>query len=285
MNAHDIHPIAYLWPGAAHIWRRGSWAGLALACAFGFLVEGLAAATLVWTEWLPPRLLAIGWSFVAGIWILSYLEARADWRRLAQEWTSRDTRTLAERQAAWFVEAQQSYLRGDWALTERRLHDLLRCDARDIEARLFLATLKRRQAEYAEAHEHLAQLDRWEASSPWRWEIDREWQRLRESVATTSSQDAAEQTAAGAESVVDAQQLPPDVSQASDSVHPPSSLPTEPSTDAIGGLRIVGATTTHEAVQDVPTVPVIMKDTSPLPSSQCPGSHASSSETSIRRAA
>ena len=163
--------MAYFWPGLPHVWRRGSWAGLALACGFGLLFDALATATWVWKEWFPPQGLAMGWCALGVLWALAYAEARADLRRLVREWASRDGLTPDQRSQSWYRAAQVAYLLGDWSATESHLSLLLHHDPRDIEARLFLATLKRRQGDGAAARRHLEQLSRWEAAARWNWEI------------------------------------------------------------------------------------------------------------------
>jgi len=73
-----------------------------------------------------------------------------------------------------FREAQQRYLENDWVATEQLLLKLLKQDARDIESRLMLATLWRHQGRGEEALRQLNRLERLEAASIWKHEIEAE---------------------------------------------------------------------------------------------------------------
>ncbi|MEM1305409.1 MAG: hypothetical protein AAGG46_10965 [Planctomycetota bacterium] len=202
--------VAYLWPGLPHLWIRGSWAGLILAVGFTALLHTTVLGTLVWPEWLPPRVLLGCGGTLGLLWIAALWETRGELRRLAAE------RQDAERQGvgregdhaghqdgeeiegdetaerghpnqllvdqhsdepntdAPFIEAQTHYLRADWAAAERLLLTIVRKDRDDAEAGLLLATIWRRIGRTAEARRRLKQLARREAAEPWRFEIDAE---------------------------------------------------------------------------------------------------------------
>jgi tetratricopeptide (TPR) repeat protein len=169
----------HLWPGLAQLWLRGSWVGLAVAVGFTALANLLAAATFVWTEWLADnvRLSALG--ALAVVWLLSWIESRADWRRLLAELSAGEAGVPepSELSDRWFREAQAAYLVGDWVAAEQTLLKLLKQDARDAEARLMLATLWRHQGRTEAAGQQLDQLERLESAAPWRSEIS--WERER----------------------------------------------------------------------------------------------------------
>lgn len=166
-----------MWPGLPHLWLRGSWAGLALAVGFTALANLLAASALVWNEWLPPRVRWIGLATLAGIWLLAWIEGRADWRRMLAELSGSEPAAAidhAARSDEWFREAQRAYLAGDWVSVEQTLLRLLKQDPRDAEARLMLATLWRHEGRNDDAVDQLGRLDRLETATPWRYEISRE---------------------------------------------------------------------------------------------------------------
>ena len=55
---------------------------MTLAVGFTALVNALAATTFVWNEWLPVRMRWSALGAAGVIWLLAWLEGRADWRRL-----------------------------------------------------------------------------------------------------------------------------------------------------------------------------------------------------------
>jgi hypothetical protein len=178
-----LHWSMHLWPGLAQLWLRGSWVGLVVAVGFTALANLLAAATFVWTEWLADN---VRWSALAAlavVWLLSWIESRADWRRLLAELSAGEAGLPepSELSDRWFREAQTAYLAGDWVAAEQALLKLLKQDARDAEARLMLATLWRHQDRTEAAAQQLDQLERLETAAPWKSEIS--WERERISTA------------------------------------------------------------------------------------------------------
>lgn len=186
-----VHWSAYLWPGLVQVWWRGSWGGLTLAVGFTALANVLLAATLVWDEWLPSRARWVGLAALGGIWIVAWLDARADWRRMLAEWQDGAPGDAAPdaRSDQWFRDAQTAYLAGDWVAAEQTLLKLLRRDSRDAEARLMLATLWRHEGRTAAAIEQLDELDRLESAAPWAFEIAGERERIRSASVQTMSQE------------------------------------------------------------------------------------------------
>ncbi len=186
-----LHWSAYLWPGLPQVWLRGSWVGLALAVGFTALVNVLLAATLVWNEWLPPRARGIALGALAAIWVVAWIDARADWRRMLAEWSGGEQSAADPdvRSDQWFREAQIAYLAGDWVSAEKTLIKLLRHDARDAESRLMLATLWRHEGRAAAASGELDRLERLETAVPWQFEIARERERICAVCVETEQQD------------------------------------------------------------------------------------------------
>jgi tetratricopeptide (TPR) repeat protein len=152
---------------------------LTLAVGFTALANVLAAATLVWTEWLPTNIRWAAFGTLAVVWALAWIEGRADWRRLLAELSAGETAAVDSEDHAdrWFREAQSAYLAGDWVSAEQALLKLLRQDPRDAEARLLLATLWRHEGRLDAAAEELDRLDRLETAAPWKTEIA--WERER----------------------------------------------------------------------------------------------------------
>jgi hypothetical protein len=190
-----LHWSAYLWPGLPQVWLRGSWVGLTLAVGFTALANLLLVATFVWNEWLPLRARGIGLGTLAVIWVVAWIDARADWRRLLAQWSADESNAATPdlRSDQWFREAQLAYLAGDWVTAEQTLLKLLRLDPRDAESRLMLATLWRHEGRTDAAVDELDRLDCLETAAPWHDEIARERERIcAASVKTLQNETAAE---------------------------------------------------------------------------------------------
>lgn len=162
------------------MWTRGSWAALAVAVGFTALANALAAATFVWDEWLSDQVRWTAWSALGIVWLLAYLDARADWRRRLAELSAGAEPGIDSDQRCeqWFREAQTAYLTGDWVSSEQTLLKLLKQQPRDAEARLLLATLWRHEGRPEAAAAELDRLDLLEAAAPWRHEIAQERERI-----------------------------------------------------------------------------------------------------------
>jgi hypothetical protein len=176
-----LHWCAYLWPGLPQVWLRGSWVGLILAVGFTAIANVLLAATLVWEEWLPARGRWIGLAGLAVIWVVAWIEGRAEWRRLIAQWKegAEESDNLPDPvREQGYREAQTAYLAADWVSAERRLLELLRYDARDAEARLLLATLWRHEDRHEAALRELDVLERLETAAAWAFEIATERERI-----------------------------------------------------------------------------------------------------------
>ena len=152
---------------------------MTLAVGFTALVNVLAAATLVWTEWLTSNVRWAAVATLAIVWLLAWVEGRADWRRFLAERSAGEGEVAAPAELSdrWFREAQGAYLAGDWVSAEQTLLKLLKQDSRDVEARLMLATLWRHEGRLEAAIEELDRLERLEASRGWKNEIA--WERER----------------------------------------------------------------------------------------------------------
>lgn len=160
-----------------------------MAVGFTALANTLLLASLVWREWLSGDALRIGYAALAVIWLTAWWLSRAQRREARAESTTDGSTGPAEAEGRtsqadqMFREAQQRYLENDWIAAEQLLLKLLKQDARDVDARLMLATLWRHQGRREEALRQLDRLERLEAADKWRQEIAAE--RLRLQQATT----------------------------------------------------------------------------------------------------
>jgi tetratricopeptide (TPR) repeat protein len=157
---------------------------LVVAVGFTALANAMLLASLVWREWLSGDVLRIGYSALAVIWLTACWLSRTQRREAHAETTVDgwpDTAVSDGRRSQldqMFREAQQRYLENDWIAAEQLLLKLLKQDARDVDARLMLATLWRHQGRREEALRQLDRLERLEAADKWRQEIAAERLRL-----------------------------------------------------------------------------------------------------------
>jgi cytochrome c-type biogenesis protein CcmH/NrfG len=79
-----------------------------------------------------------------------------------------------------FQSAQHEYLRGHWIECETRLLRLLGAHPQDVEARLLLASVRRRTDRWKEARQALQELKRDEAAGRWKLEMEAEESRIDE---------------------------------------------------------------------------------------------------------
>ncbi|MCA9248258.1 MAG: tetratricopeptide repeat protein [Planctomycetales bacterium] len=172
------------WPGLPQLWLQGSWAGLALAIGFSALANVLLLGSFVWTEWLSQQVLWGGWTALVLIWGASWFFTEK-WEQLFA--ASQITR--AELRDRVYREAQVEYLQGNWRDAELKLNRLLSECVKDVDARLMLATLKRRTGRLSEAREHLDLLQRCEASAKWRQEIEVEFAKIQRLVNESKSSE------------------------------------------------------------------------------------------------
>lgn len=158
--------LACLWPGLPQLWMRGAWSGLALAVGFTVLVNLAVAASLVWTEWLSAGLLSACWGAVLALWLAA--------AGVSLRGAGDDAERKVSAEEDLFREAQAHYLRGNWIEAETMLTRLIGRDARDVDARLMLATLKRHTNRLDEAEDELRRLVRLEDAGKWQQEIESE---------------------------------------------------------------------------------------------------------------
>ena len=187
----------YLWPGLAPLWWRGAWWGLAIALAFATLLDVALLATLLWTEWLGHDVLAALWGAIGVVWLGSAWHSRR-WGAAWVTFSSPKSEKRQEEADRLFREAQSEYLCGNWLAAEKLLGRLIGRNARDVDARLMLATLKRHTSRFDDASEQLTRLARIEDAGKWEPEIARE-QALLEAAQALPATETAKQEMAEAE--------------------------------------------------------------------------------------
>ena len=159
----------YFWPGLPMFWSHGSWPGLALALGAAVLCDVLLLATFGWSELASWNGRMTLWAAFGAAWILACIWSVRQHRRQCEA-------CVLDRDG--FRQAIDHYLRGDYYQAEQILEGLLRLHARDLEARLMLATLLRRTGRADEALGQLDRLSRLEDAGKWELEIADERERL-----------------------------------------------------------------------------------------------------------
>ena len=180
---------ACLWPGLPQLWFRGAWSGLIVATGFAVVVNGLLAATFVWTAWLDPQLRTVSWIGLGAVWLLALVAARwglgVDWA-VGRRWSKLRRRAglpdgYCEGMSSdeLFREAQTQYLRGNYLQAETMLCHLADRPEGDVDAQLMLVTLCRHTGRLEEASARLRRLELLEDAGKWQEEIQGEWASLR----------------------------------------------------------------------------------------------------------
>lgn len=154
------------WPGLAPLWQRGAVSGLVLALVFAALLNLTIATTWIWTEAVTAGVRWMAWGAVLAIW------GGSAWA--AAGWGRAEGPRPGPTSGALFQTAVSEYLQGNWLEAERVLRQLLGRNARDLEARLLLATLYRHTERLSEAAAELDRLATFDGSEAWEFEIGRE---------------------------------------------------------------------------------------------------------------
>lgn len=209
-NSRRMPWAAYLWPGLPHLWNEGSWAGLALAVGFTFLLNTLILATFAWTDWLPERVKLVCGLSTGLLWLLALLETRSELRRQAvrqaaevektsatltpdtteplQTETEKPSEEYPSKQLDEILsQAQQHYLAADWVRAEQALRQLLRIDRDDIEGQLLLASVYRRSGRVSKANRLISRLSRRQDAEGWSHELQAERQQLAANESNTAT--------------------------------------------------------------------------------------------------
>lgn len=163
--------LACLWPGLPQLWVRGTWSALALAVGFTAILNLVLAATLIWTEWLDGKTLLACWAGLGVLWVASTVVSLRGTGAEAD---------LAEMPGDLMPQAQECYLKANWLEAERLLNRMIGRNARDVDARLMLATLQRHTGRLDEAAQQLERLARLDDAAKWEQEIEAERRLLTE---------------------------------------------------------------------------------------------------------
>jgi len=145
-------------------------------------------ASFVWSELISTDARSALWVVLAAAWLASAVYSEVSSRRAAAGQPNDPPGDL-------FAEATEQYLKGDYFQAERALVSLVRDDARDLDARLMLATLMRHTGRLEEAAGQLDLLVRLEGAGKWEFEINQERERLAEAAADPA--DETEQSQSG----------------------------------------------------------------------------------------
>jgi hypothetical protein len=171
--------IASLWPGFVRAWVLGRWEGLLLAIAFATAFNIGLITTFVRLEGntapMGSALAAMAWLSVLGFWALGAVGIRRDWHLMhgRREPADPESETL-------FRDAQNEYLKGHWIEAETLVARLIARAPADVEARLLLASIKRRTKRWDEAKRELVQMRDEPAAARWLLEIDSELRQIDE---------------------------------------------------------------------------------------------------------
>jgi tetratricopeptide (TPR) repeat protein len=174
--------IMYLWPGLPQLWLAGNWAGLAVAFVFVAICNLLLIGSFAWTELIAQNVRTSVWTVGGIVWGVGVVwSVCVGGHRCAEKGCGNDGEA--------FGEALDHYLKGDLFQAEQVLESLLRANARDLDARLMLATILRHAKRFDEAQRHLDTLVRFDGAAKWEVEIEHERMLLAEARTPRASAD------------------------------------------------------------------------------------------------
>lgn len=169
------------WPGLPRLWLCGDWMSLAIALAFGGVLNLLLVSACSRPEWLPWPVDVLVWLAVAVFWLVSFARAYRHWPQLERPLHAVDDRGL-------FLKAQSEYLQGHWFEAETALNDLVQHSHRDVEARLMLATLYRHTKRFDAAINELDEIERFDGAAKWQSEVAAERQLVAQRIAQATTE-------------------------------------------------------------------------------------------------
>ena len=184
------------WPGLAQLWLRGSYPALTGAIGFSLVLNLALISTFIWPALLGDMFPVIAWPTIFLVWLAStwassnLVEQLSAPPKMSSEQERNDfsaenvrlisydnTSDLDEAPShTLFNRAQREYLKGHWIEAESLLKQRLNQAERDIEARLLLATLYRHTDKLEVASDQLDQMEKFDDSVHWKFEINRERQ-------------------------------------------------------------------------------------------------------------
>lgn len=163
------------WPGLARLWTKGHWPSLWIAIGFSLLVNLALISTFVWPQLLGDSFPIVAWPLISVVWITSALVAYRSLPELLSIGSAPDVVEMSSDDTL-FIRAQAEYLKGSWTDAERLFVRQLEKNPRDVQSRLFLATLFRHTRRIKQAHEQLAEIQKFDESVHWDFEVQREKQ-------------------------------------------------------------------------------------------------------------
>ena len=167
----DRYDLLACWPGLLRLWVHGDFTGLVIATAFATLLNLSLLSTFVWTEWLGDVFPRISWPIVIAVWIASWWLAKRSLGELRNNHGTIAREKPNKTGDALFIAAQTEYLRGSWSAAQDILLRQLRFNPRDIESRLLLASVYRRNRQWDAARRELDQLTRLDDAQRWQDEV------------------------------------------------------------------------------------------------------------------
>lgn len=161
------------WPGLARLWTKGHWPSLWIAMGFSLLVNLALISTFVWPKLLGDDFPFIAWPLIFVVWMASTWVSYRSLPELLSIGSAPD-RVEAETNDTLFIRAQAEYLKGNWTDAEKLFVRQLEENSRDVQSRLFLATLFRHTRRLRQAQEQLLEIRKFDESAHWNFEIQRE---------------------------------------------------------------------------------------------------------------
>jgi len=160
-----------LWPGLAQVWSGQEVLGMILAVLFAATLNLALVARFIWTESFAP-----GWpEFFAALAVCNWVASFG--YTLWWIWLCHPERHRVEIDRL-YREATESYMRGRWNESRRRLERILAMDETDADALMQLGTLFARTEQPALARRAFRQCLELEGGAKWRWEINQALARL-----------------------------------------------------------------------------------------------------------
>ncbi len=181
------------WPGLPGLWYRGDTSSLLVAVGFSILLNLALVSSFLWPWSLGEIFPLVAWPIISLIWVTSALITYRNLPDLMSV-TAKTGPSDHQQSDTLFIQAQREYLGGHWSEAEALLKRCLSHSPRDIEARLLLATLLRHCRRLPEAVEELNNINKYDESVNWIFEIRRE-QKLIELIAEHEVSEVAKTTA------------------------------------------------------------------------------------------
>lgn len=177
-----------IWPGLPGLWFKGNASSLLVAIGFSILLNLALITSFIWPNSLGETFPLVAWPVILLIWPTSVWLA---FQRLPDVMSVPSSEKVADpdRPDTLFIQAQQEYLGGHWDEAQRSLVRLIERNPRDIESRLMMATLFRHTRRLSDAIIQLDEIQLYDESLEWDFEIKRE-RALVESIAEHESEPA-----------------------------------------------------------------------------------------------